>query len=140
MTAAYKSKVDAWLVWLICGVCVLTLWPLMLDTFDALSWAAVSIILLLFAIVIYLLFSIRYIIDGDVLKVKCLGIKCATINIMDITTISRTNTFLSAPAASLDRIAIHTRRHRYPVIISPKNRDKFIADLQSINLEIAYKG
>ncbi len=50
--------------------------------------------------------------------------------------ITETNSILSAPAASLDRIAIYLRRQYSPVIISPENKNEFIEELQSINPDI----
>ena len=53
---------------------------------------------------------------------------------MEIKSIKKTNTWLSSPAASMDRIAIKIKFS--PLVISPQNRMEFINDLLSLNPEI----
>ena len=54
---------------------------------------------------------------------------------MDIVKIVPDKSILSAPAASLDRIGIYAKQHT-PIVISPKDKKKFIDDLKSINPNI----
>lgn len=66
----YKSKVDAWLVIVVVAVVVVVLLPL----FSGFSWAyllAASGVLVCLVPVFALLFSIRYIVEGDKLTVSC---------------------------------------------------------------------
>lgn len=65
----------------------------------------------------------------------------STINydINQIKKIKDTNySILSAPAASLDRIAIYFAQQKTPLVISPKDKMGFIRNLQSINPNIVY--
>jgi len=55
----------------------------------------------------------------------------------DIRKIEETNNPLSAPALSIDRLEIHFNKFD-SLLISPKNKKDFIADLQQINPEINY--
>ncbi|MEG0697900.1 MAG: PH domain-containing protein, partial [Algoriella sp.] len=57
------------------------------------------------------------------------------IDINSITKISKTNNPISSPALSLDRIEIFYNKYD-SVIISPKNEQEFIQDLQKINSSI----
>ena len=102
----------------------------------AFSWVAILAIFFLFALIFYCMFSIRYIIEDTTLRIKCGFFLNEKVDIMKITKITETNSILSAPAASLDRIAIYLRRQYSPVIISPENKNEFIEELQSINPDI----
>lgn len=55
---------------------------------------------------------------------------------MDIVKIVPDKSILSAPAASLDRIGIYVTKQHIPIVISPKDKKKFIDDLKSINPNI----
>ena len=60
------------------------------------------------------------------------------IEILKIRKIEKTNSILSSPALSLDRIAIFYNKYD-EVYISPKDRDNFIKDLLEINPTIEIK-
>ena len=80
--------------------------------------------------------GIRYAINPEnrTLSVKIGFFKHGTYDIMEIKSIKKTNTWLSSPAASMDRIAIKIKFS--PLVISPQNRMEFINDLLSLNPEI----
>ncbi len=59
-------------------------------------------------------------------------------DINQIRKIKDTNSILAAPAASLDRIEIYFIQQKIPLIISPKDKNGFIRNLQSINPNIVY--
>ena len=71
-----------------------------------------------------LLFSIKYTIEGKTLRVDYSFFYSERINIDEITEIVNTHTFLSAPAASLDRIEITYGKNC--VVLSPKDKQKFV--------------
>jgi hypothetical protein len=68
------------------------------------------------------------------LLIKCGIIEKFDIDIMDIESIRRTNEITSAPALSIDRIELNYKGGR--VIISPVDKEKFIADLRKVNSKI----
>lgn len=132
--AVYRSKVDAWLVVVCVVVVAVCAVPMLVDE---VSWVALVINLVVLAAVILTLFSIKYVIDDDKLTVSCLWIFTETFAVSKIESIRTTRTFLSAPAASLDRIEIKCGRRS--VIVSPLKREEFINHLCRINPDIVVK-
>lgn len=102
------------------------------------SWVVLAIITLLLLFSLYLLFSISYTINGNTLIVKCGIFSTAKYNIDDIYKIIDTNTTLASLASSLERIAIYFKGQKHPLIISPKNKQIFINNLQKINDKITW--
>lgn len=132
----YPSKVDAWLVAVIVigfAVAIIvalgsgTPWPWILAVFAPL-------ILLMFV----LLLTNRYTVDGDRLIVRDSLFHKKAYNIMDIVSITPTHNPLSAPAASLDRIAIRFKNHD-EILLSPKGKDLFYDHLKKVNPNINSK-
>lgn len=82
----------------------------------------------------YIYTSTHYTISGDTLTVKSI-LLCEKININDITKISHTRTWLSAPALSLNRIELRYNRG-HTIVISPRNESSFISQLRTINPSI----
>lgn len=132
--AVYKSKVDAWLVAVCVAVVALCAVPMLAD---GISLVALVINLVVLAAVLLPLFSIKYVIDDDRLTVSCLWIFTDSFAISKIESLRTTHTFLSAPAASLDRIEIKCGRRS--VIVSPLKREEFINHLCRINPDIVVK-
>lgn len=134
MNTIYRSGVTWWLLGIICMVSLLPILPIM---YCDPSWIEISVIALLLAFIIYMMLSTRYVIEADSLYIKCGFFMNEKVNIMDITKIVPTHSFLSAPAASLDRIALYLKSQRTPVIISPRKKAEFINALQLINKDIS---
>lgn len=135
MKIIYRSKVSPWLICVIIGVSVIPMIPTMIYDF---SWVSLIIVALILFVAIYSLFCIVYIIDGNALTVKCGIFSKTNYDISKITKIKRTNSILSAPASSLDRIAIYFLKQKTPIVISPKDKIEFIQHLQSINPNIIF--
>ena len=74
--------------------------------------------------------TVKYKIDGQYLRIWT-----TKIDIHSIKKVYRTNNPLSSPALSLDRIAIVYNKYD-EILISPKDRSAFIAELLSINPNI----
>ena len=72
-------------------------------------------------------FNIKYSLSEDRLFVKN-GFSTQSIPLKDITHITPTNSMLSAPALSLDRIEI--RYEGGSIVISPKDKDGFYRAIQ----------
>ncbi len=85
---------------------------------------------LLFTIHLYL--NTCYIIDGEFLIVKSGIILSKKIDINSVKSIKETNSLLSAPALSFDRVDINWGKYT-GVVISPKEKKKFIEHMTSIN-------
>ncbi|WP_100612921.1 PH domain-containing protein [Confluentibacter lentus] len=77
----------------------------------------------------------EYVIDNDVLKIKCGFLYRKSINIHEIKKISKTNSLISSPAPSFDRIEIAYGKFDI-LIISPKDKAAFAKDLTLINQNI----
>lgn len=128
----YRSKVDKWLICLVCGA-IIGSYGLALLT--EVKWTLVLAGLLTLAVVLLLIFDIKYIITGDRLVVSAfLGLFKSTYDVSKIGEVRATRSLLSAPAASLDRLEVKCGRSS--VIISPKAKQNFIAHLLKINGDI----
>lgn len=104
------------------------------------NYSGVIIIGLLLMFFIYLYFTTHYTISSDNrLIIKCGFLINETIDISEISTIKKTNTILSAPAFSFDRLNI-SFGHYHSVVISPINKDIFLQKLLEINPNIEIEG
>ena len=82
------------------------------------------------AILIYLfIIRIHYILTVDQIIIKMGPFSYRKIDIATIRKMEFSNSPLSAPAASLQRIAIHYNKWGY-VLLSPKNRTEFIEEVE----------
>ena len=90
------------------------------------------------AFFLHMMYRTTYTIDGQTLHIKVGLFNFSSVDIMDMKEITRTNTWLSSPASSFDRIAIKHSRYK-KLIISPKDKHLLAAQLQEINPEIVNK-
>ena len=91
-------------------------------------------------LLVYILYkSTNYIIEGSILRIKSGFLINKKLSIKDISKIIETNTMISAPAFSLDRLEIKYGRNS--IIISPVKKVEFIKQLMTINpkIEVIYK-
>ena len=128
----YKSKIDVWLVVLFY---VMMLLPTLVALIDMFSWIMVALDVLLLGFVSIILFNTKYIIDGELLYIKCGFLPKEKCFIPQIVKIKNTHNIISAPAISLDRIEIRLN-NRQRLIISPLDKEKFINHLRAINPNI----
>lgn len=131
-TKTYKSKIDIWLVVLFY---VMMLLPTILTLIDMFSWTMMALEGLLLVLVSILLFNTKYIIDGELLYIKCGFLPKEKCFISQIVKIKNTHNIISAPAISLDRIEIRLN-NRQQLIISPLDKEEFINHLRAINPNI----
>ena len=127
----YKSKID----FLIFIPLFLILCIPAVTTAEEKMWGGFMIVLGVIIFFLHLLSSTEYSITNTTLIVRCSFLINTKIDINSINKITETNTVLSAPAASLDRIEILYNKYD-AVIISPKEKSKFIEALKQINPEI----
>lgn len=128
----YKSKIDIWLVVLFY---VMMLLPTLVALIDMFSWIMVALDVLLLGFVSITLFNTKYIIDGELLYIKCGFLPKEKCFISQIVKIKNTHNIISAPAISLDRIEIRLN-NRQQLIISPLYKEEFINHLRAINPNI----
>ncbi|OYQ45940.1 hypothetical protein CHU92_01805 [Flavobacterium cyanobacteriorum] len=88
---------------------------------------------------VYLFYSIKYIIDGNILHIKTGLFISGKINIQDIKSVTKTYNPLSAPALSINRLEIKYGNNYDYALISPKNREEFVQQLLSVNPAIKVK-
>jgi hypothetical protein len=100
------------------------------------AWAGVVIVACIAAFILHMFSTTYYIISGNELKVRSGFLINIAIDIDQITKITPTNNILSAPALSLDRLEIFYNKYD-SVMISPENKEGFIAALTTINPQIS---
>ena len=129
MIKRYKSKIGLELViplTLIFGT------TLFLQLIVEQNLLAIAIVVLIIILIVHMFVKTHYTINGDILEIKCGFTFKETVDIKTIKSISETNTILSAPATSIDRIEIQYGKFD-SVVISPKQKLEFINDIVAIN-------
>ncbi len=103
------------------------------------SWPGFTVVLGVLLFMVYLCVTTVYIIKGDTLWIKSGFFYNLPIEIISIQKVSETNNPLSSPAMSLDRLEIVYGK-KPGILISPVNKEQFIADLKHIHpgIEIVY--
>lgn len=126
----FKSKKDIWLSVLIWGVIIIMFFMMITEQNLVMFIAGI----LNNALLLWLWFGTSYKIDDENLIVKNGPFK-STIDIKSIKKLRATKTLLAGPALSIDRIEIQYKRYD-SVIVSPKEKNKFIESLLSKNKSI----
>ncbi|QBZ97598.1 PH domain-containing protein [Flavobacterium sangjuense] len=129
----YKSKIDWWL-----GLPLL--YPIFLSVTSMIEgeWIGYPVFIFFLLFIVFISKSTRYIIAENQLIVKSMFVVNDRIDISKIRKIEKTNSILSSPALSLDRIAIKFNKFD-EVYISPKEKQNFLTDLLQINPNIEVK-
>lgn len=135
-TVIYRSRVDAWIVLLIVGILAAVLVAISFESWQSGDWrplifAAISMVFTC-GILGVVMFPVRYELGHKILKVQS-GVIKWEVPIESIREIRKTNNPLSAPAWSLKRIRIDYDNQGHPawILISPEDRDGFIAQLEA---------
>ncbi len=128
----YRTKVDVWLLLLI----FIPLGYPLVETIIEGEWIVMAVLLVSIAFVFYLIFAIKYVINGDMLEIKNGFMGTTKIAIADIKSVEKTNNPLSAPAMSLKRLEIKYGNKFDSALISPVDREAFINDLLRLNPDI----
>ena len=130
----YKSKIDWWLG-------LLLVYPIYLSVASLIKgqWlyglAGLGFVI---GVVLFISKTTRYIIKESQLIVKSMWIVNERIEISKIKKIEKSNSILSSPALSLDRIALYYNKYD-EVYISPKEKQDFLNSLLEINPNIEVK-
>lgn len=106
-----------------------------LEPFGAiLSVSGIFILVCIFFL--YINFATEYVLlENDTLHIKCGFLYHERLDIHSIKSIAKTRSIMSSPAPALDRIELKHGKYDL-VIISPKNKLSFAAELTKINPEI----
>ncbi|CAG2533936.1 MAG TPA: hypothetical protein DCM40_15255 [Maribacter sp.] len=99
-------------------------------------WTGLLINMGVVLFVLHLYLNTYYVIDGEFLIVKSGIIFNKKIDINSVRSIRETKSLLSAPALSFDRLEVNWGKYT-GVVISPKEKKKFIEHMTKINPEIA---
>ena len=132
INAVFTSKIDLWLAFLILGSSLLLIlvpvWEWIYNDSSTRRILFISLLTIPGAILLLLIFfNIKYSLSEDELFVKN-GFSTQSIPLKDITHIIPTNSMLSAPALSLDRIEIKYKGGS--IVISPKDKEGFYRAIQ----------
>jgi len=130
----FKSKVDKWfkLIFFLSGF----VFPILLFSESCWCFAlgyTISINLLWF----YLYRSTNYKIQSHFLMVKTMWFQ-VRIHIFEIRSVSKSNSLLSEPALSLDRILVKYKKYD-SVLVSPVEINQFLGLLKDINPNIVFE-
>ena len=135
----YKSKVSIGLFLFVNVPLVVTLLlPFILSDEKDARITVLLIILPILLFINYTLLSNRYNIRQNKLEIKGGVLYRLSIDISQIKKIEKSNSLSSSPASSLERLEILYNKWD-SVLISPENKEDFIADLKQINPDIIIK-
>jgi len=129
----YPSKIDLKLLVIVDAILMTNLvWMVYLQ-----SVIGIIIIALTSAFVIHVFVTTYYVVTSDhFLIVKSSFLINKKISIQDITSIKESNNILSSPALSFDRIEIKYKDGS--ILVSPREKEKFIQELKARNATILY--
>ncbi|KXX70566.1 PH domain-containing protein [Flammeovirga sp. SJP92] len=127
----YNSKINYPLAIFTIGSMLI---PTVLFAFTA-KWFMLLLFGLLTAFVVHMFMNTFYIIDGNMLQIKSGILVNIKIPIDAISKVKKTNSLLSSPALSFDRLDIRYTKYSN-VLISPKNKIEFIEKLLESNPSI----
>ena len=132
INAVFTSKIDLWLAFLILGsgllLILVPVWEWIYNDSSTTRILFISLLTIPGSILLLLIFfNIKYSLSEDELFVKN-GFSTQSIPLKDIIYIIPTNSMLSAPALSLDRIEI--KYEGGSIVISPKDKDGFYRAIQ----------
>lgn len=97
----------------------------------------VIVLALAFLFVLSIMLSIRYYVDAETktLKIKVCGLPSGTVDLTQVKRIYKSNSILSAPAASLNRICIDIKSGP-DVLVSPRYQHDFLKEIKKINPDV----
>lgn len=85
----------------------------------------------------YVYTNFRYVIENSVLLIKCGTLYSTEINIDEIRKVKETFSIMNQPAGAFRRLEIAYKKFE-SIQISPKEKDKFMAQLRELNPSIEF--
>ena len=135
----YYSKVSFTLLIIIFIVFFGPVIPSYLDYgFNSNLFLITLVLILIYGFILHMFFNTSYTIKDEKLYIKCGFFNYKPIAISEMKKVSNSSSIISSPAASFDRIEI-TYGKFDELIISPKDKTKFVDDLLKINPELINK-
>lgn len=132
MASSYKSKTDTWLIAVLAGAMVVSLFggvaALLADSRSG-WWVLAMCLGLGVALPVWLLLGTGYRLESGRLHVRG-GPFRWSIPLREITAITPTRNPLSSPALSLDRLRIEYGRGK-AIMISPRDRERFLREIEA---------
>ncbi len=127
----YPSAVDAWIAIIILAAPIVTIGfgVYLLQADQSSGWITIGSGIFIGILIVLLGIPCRYTITADSIEIRC-GVIRDTISISSIKSLALSSNPLSAPALSLKRVKIET--HNGFNLISPKNREEFIRDVEAL--------
>lgn len=137
MRKIYKSKMSKGLI---ISLVLLFLYIVYQMITEPVGFWIILICFIFVGVFFYNVLSLRYIIENKKLVVTTRFFYHKSIDIMSVRKIVETNTIISAPANSFDRLEIIYNKFD-SVVVSPENKQQFIKDLLAIHpeIEVQYK-
>lgn len=130
----FKSKISIGLVLFLVVVLGGILLKLLYDG----VWSVSALIFFQILFIAHMFWTTFYSIENEKLQIKSGFLINFSIDIQQIKKISETNTLMSAPAISFDRLEILYNKFD-TVVISPKEKVRFIEAIQKINPHVEVK-
>ncbi|KAF2335146.1 PH domain-containing protein [Flavobacterium daemonense] len=127
----FRSKIDIWLVLFLS----VALGGALINMLYNRVWGASIILCFTIGFVVHMFLNTYYSIEDQRLIIKSSFLINSSINILSIKKISETNSIMSAPALSFDRLEILFNEFD-TIIISPKEKIKFFEAIKKINPEV----
>lgn len=132
--AKFKSKISIGLVLFLAIILGGMFIKLLYDG----TWSVSLLIFCQILFIAHLFLTTFYIVENEKLHVKSGFLINILIDIQQIKKISETNTIMSAPAVSFDRLEILYNKFD-TVVISPKEKMQFIEAIKKINPQVEVK-
>ncbi len=126
----YKSKIDAWLGLIILIVPAVTIITIIVEGISQTNLLALALMVLASLLTIWLMLATDYRFKDDKLVVRS-GPFNWKIQLSDITHVKESRELIASPALSLDRLRIEYKGTFGAILISPENKQGFIAELES---------
>jgi hypothetical protein len=130
-----KAKIDRGLALMIYALIVASALPLLFSP----GWYFVAIHVLLIILTTDMLYGTHYTINDQYLILKGGVFYTLKIEITSVISIKPSRSIESAPAPSFDRLEITLKPNKKRVLVSPKDKELFIALLLERNPEIIVK-
>jgi len=132
MTTVYQSKRDAWIVVLIWGGALLSVYVALAQFTGTASFLFKASMLIFLGsaafFMLWVLYSIDYTLNDENLLIRC-GPFRFSVPLAAIDSVSPSHNPLSSPAGSLDRLMIKWNAERKRILISPSRKTDFLQEL-----------
>jgi hypothetical protein len=130
----FKSKIDLWFVLLLGLLFGAILFRLAFDK----NWIGFIFIFFVIVFISYMFLTTFYSIENNIVRIRCGIFFNLSIDIQNIKRISDSYNIISSPALSFDRLEILYNKFD-TILISPKEKKRFIEAIKNINPEIEIK-